>query len=880
MTGGGGSTPDIPGFQPLHIRGGGRLGIWIEARQIRLDRRVLLKVLPATDRAHQQQFIDEIQALVKLDGDGVLRVIDEGAVAQARYVALDEAEGRPLQSIATNQPDLDRLGSMLVKLHQQLHQFDLAIEAIEPDTLLQLPSGDFAARELGIVRAATDPLESQAQAARSLELTANLLKIEGPASRRWSDAMRKLRSGEPSFESTLDLFQNPLQESGRQLQIGTAVATVLLLIGVVWMWSQPPQQQRPDEGNRTTGGGDVNPGPDRGTGAPIAAGGQDTDPLAGDGGEEQSSPDDSDKVAQLRWQRHQELVQEQRSLEEWHSHRDDLLEALRREQFSIVRSHLQWIASSSQERSPRLEVEAVQRSVLWVEQRRIVEAQNRSETMRSAARFGEAADILEEMATAVALEAQFSAEIEMLRSTARSYDSGLVQLEAVMDQTLRRLAADPHAPIEAPEQVDGFPGLQRRWNRFERTCLEAVSDARGILELVGSWQQQEKIHQWIIEDGDSFEARVIDFDAAQVWLRRKGRRSAESYRWGDLGGELMKELLRLVDADGAPLSQRLDQLQIVWGTENSPLQLSRGSLDIEVKGAADRLRWQQVQEWLRRGDRALKDGEVATCRSLSVQLVSWLKAEEIPALESQLLELWAAPVRVQGPAALGLYPGAEISAWDEATSSLQLVWSGGISTDQGTAVSWVSSPGSHLQQRKELIQLQGRIVLVSPVRFESTLEVEVVGLATREDAPNLNVVFWEGSADALLFGVGVRPPEVSSIRVGEADVLLPAHAIVEEEVLAAGGGEMAMPEPLPRVRVGKPVRIFMREDREGSQLKLNGKSVVKADPRRGNPRGSIAFETFQTPVVIREITLRGQICTEDWQLLLQKEARKELQIGP
>ena len=146
MTGGGGSTPDIPGFQPLHIRGGGRLGIWIEARQIRLDRRVLLKVLPATDRAHQQQFIDEIQALVKLDGDGVLRVIDEGAVAQARYVALDEAEGRPLQSIATNQPDLDRLGSMLVKLHQQLHQFDLAIEAIEPDTLLQLPSGDFAAR--------------------------------------------------------------------------------------------------------------------------------------------------------------------------------------------------------------------------------------------------------------------------------------------------------------------------------------------------------------------------------------------------------------------------------------------------------------------------------------------------------------------------------------------------------------------------------------------------------------------------------------------------------------------------------------------------------------------------------------------------------------
>ena len=78
------NTPEIPGFQPLHIRGPGRIGIWIEARQIRLDRRVLLKVLPASSRSQQDQFIEEIRAIAKLDGGGALLVIAHGAGGRAR----------------------------------------------------------------------------------------------------------------------------------------------------------------------------------------------------------------------------------------------------------------------------------------------------------------------------------------------------------------------------------------------------------------------------------------------------------------------------------------------------------------------------------------------------------------------------------------------------------------------------------------------------------------------------------------------------------------------------------------------------------------------------------------------------------------------------
>ena len=84
-------TPEIPGFQPLGIRGGGELGIWIEARQVRLDRRVLLKVLPASESHLESEFLREVRAMVQLDGRGVLRVIEEGQAGKARFVALDEA---------------------------------------------------------------------------------------------------------------------------------------------------------------------------------------------------------------------------------------------------------------------------------------------------------------------------------------------------------------------------------------------------------------------------------------------------------------------------------------------------------------------------------------------------------------------------------------------------------------------------------------------------------------------------------------------------------------------------------------------------------------------------------------------------------------------
>jgi hypothetical protein len=255
-----------------------------------------------------------------------------------------------------------------------------------------------------------------------------------------------------------------------------------------------------------------------------------------------------------------------------------------------------------------------------------------------------------------------------------------------------------------------------------------------------------------------------------------------------------------------------------------------------------------------------------------MSLSEWVTASEWDAMESILLRWWAAPLDRDGPAALAPFAGAIVSDWDRSLHTIRIGWKVG---DEGLS-GWEPSPGGSLAVRGDLAQIRGRVALVAPFRFESSLEVSILGLVTREDAPNLNVVLWNGTDRGLIFGVGIRPPEVSSIRVGEDDVLLPAHTIIEEQALANGGGDIAMPAPLPRLRVGKAVRILIREDDDGAILELDGSPILTTEPRDPPLIGGVAIETFGVPVVIRELELVGRISALDWDRWLQKEAETAL----
>ncbi len=859
------NTPEIPGFQPLHIRGPGRIGIWIEARQIRLDRRVLLKVLPASSRSQQDQFIEEIRAIVKLDGEGALRVIDEGAVGQARYVALDEGEGRPVGSISREEIDADQVARMLVQLHRQLHLQGWSIESVPLSSILKLPGGRFAVTELGPLIEQLEGLPCQIQAAKNLASIAERWKL----SSRWQEPIRALRSGEGGFSRCLELLERSAPEPRKRWPL--RVAALALVAGIAWAvnWGPPELPQ---------------PTPHKLSGSDSSAGV--TDPSQG--GRSDRRPSDGSAVvsdlvpdpqiyqqrtqaqAQQRWQRLDQLEDELRQWGDWNRSRDAILSSFKAGDYQKVRAQLDSLETPLQ--SDLVEERAALRlAYRWIETREIEQARVQAKQWIQRDHHLQAAEVIEKMAHTLGLERRFAGEVEQLQRKGGLYEELLSAVEVKMEECLVGLASDIEWSVEAPDKVGQFASLDRRWKQFQSSIESLRQDARAICESAGKRVGDEAQSRWCLVGSSPFAARVMSVSSQEVTLKRIGRRNPETHLWSSLSAQTWLQLIGESSADPPPLD-RLERLEVVWSRENSILTLSRSSMGGELPAAADRLRRRQLTQWLEEGKRAQLQGEVEKLRQIALSIHSWSDAEQRIRHEDLLLDWWSALVDRDGPQALGLFAGASLSNWSQETRSIRIRWQRGA----GGLAGWQPRPGSLISARGDLTRIQGRVTLESSVRFESAVEVTVIGLVTREDAPNLNVVLWDGSPDALIFGVGIRPPEVSSIRVGEDDVLLPAHAIVEEQLLAKGGGEFQMPTPLPRVEVGQLIRVEVREDDEGSHLELNGSPILSTDPRPGQRSGGIAIETYGVDVLVKELEVIGQISAEDWLRLLQEEARKRL----
>ncbi|MDE0960165.1 MAG: hypothetical protein OSB09_05235 [Planctomycetota bacterium] len=864
------NTPEIPGFQPLHIRGPGRMGIWIEARQVRLDRRVLLKVLPASDRSQQDQFIEEIRAIVRLDGDGALRVIDEGAVGQARYVALDEAEGRSLSSISREEIEPDRLAVMLVHLHQHLHLQGWSIESIPLSSMLKLPAGRYAVTELGPLTEQADERPCQLQAAKNLTSVANSLSL----SSRWQEPIRALRSGEGGFSRCLELLQQNAPAAPKKVPMLVALMALIAIVGGVVNW-------------RMTGAPEPLP-LDPSGGASLVTG---SDPSQQNPGEPKPSgvadqrsvlqvPDTqvieqrTQALAEERWQRREQLENRDLQWGDWNRSRDEILRSFSEGNYSRGRTVLESI-SIALETDLASERDALKSAYAWIEARQLQTARKAAQQQIQLDQFPQAAAIIEQMAITLGLEPRFSAEVDRLQRTGRLYQQLLTATELKMEQLLLGISDDFEVSLEAPSGVDRYPSLAQRWRQF-KTRLESLRlDARTICETAGKLVGEDRGSSWCLLGDSPFDARVIAVSRQEVTLKRIGRRQPETHPWSSISAQTW--LLLIGDSAAEPQAlERLQQLSVIWSVEGTILTLARSSMGGEIPAAADRIRIRQLDTWLEEGRRAQQLGELELLRQIALSMYSWSDQEQRQENQELLMGWWSELADRDGPKAFGLFPDATLSGWSAENRTIRIRWQGGV----GGLADWQPSPGSIISARGDLTRLRGRVTLESTLRFESSVEMTIIGVATREDAPNLNVVLWDGTPRALIFGVGIRPPEVSSIRVGEDDVLLPAHAIIEEQILAQGGGELLMPTPLPRVPVGQPIRIEFRENGDGAQLELNGSPVLSADPRPGPRIGGIAFETYGVDVLVKELDVVGQISEEDWRLRLQEEARKVLSGTP
>jgi serine/threonine protein kinase len=95
-------TGRLGDFQLLREIGRGGMGIVYEARQISLDRRVALKVLPfaaALDPKHLQRFKNEAQAAAQLHHSNIVPVYAVGCERSVHYYAMQFVEGQSLAAM-------------------------------------------------------------------------------------------------------------------------------------------------------------------------------------------------------------------------------------------------------------------------------------------------------------------------------------------------------------------------------------------------------------------------------------------------------------------------------------------------------------------------------------------------------------------------------------------------------------------------------------------------------------------------------------------------------------------------------------------------------------------------------------------------------------
>lgn len=95
--------PLIPGYEIIREIGRGGMGVVYEAHQVRLNRRVALKVLPASlgsiSREAVARFEHEATAAAKLHHTNIVPVYDFGESNHVSYYAMELVEGSPLAEI-------------------------------------------------------------------------------------------------------------------------------------------------------------------------------------------------------------------------------------------------------------------------------------------------------------------------------------------------------------------------------------------------------------------------------------------------------------------------------------------------------------------------------------------------------------------------------------------------------------------------------------------------------------------------------------------------------------------------------------------------------------------------------------------------------------
>jgi serine/threonine protein kinase len=157
-------------YQILKRLGQGGMGAVYQARHVKLDKLVALKVLAPhlVDNSEAlQRFEREMKAVGKLDHPNIVRAMDAGQAGQLHYLVMEYVEGTDLQRLVrANGPqpigEACRLVRQAARALGYAHSRGLVHRDVKPSNLLLTAEGQIKVLDLGLARlgAASDSLTS------------------------------------------------------------------------------------------------------------------------------------------------------------------------------------------------------------------------------------------------------------------------------------------------------------------------------------------------------------------------------------------------------------------------------------------------------------------------------------------------------------------------------------------------------------------------------------------------------------------------------------------------------------------------------------------------------------------------------------------------
>src|SRR5215203_2044145 len=158
-------------YELTSLLGKGGMGEVYLAEDVRLDRQVALKVLPAAvadDQDSLTRFIREARAASALNHPNIITIHDIGDAAGTHFIAYEFVDGRTLGEVARSGP-LDAataidIGIQVASALDEAHRAGIVHRDLKPDNVMIRATGLVKLLDFGIARLAqpTDPGDNAA----------------------------------------------------------------------------------------------------------------------------------------------------------------------------------------------------------------------------------------------------------------------------------------------------------------------------------------------------------------------------------------------------------------------------------------------------------------------------------------------------------------------------------------------------------------------------------------------------------------------------------------------------------------------------------------------------------------------------------------------